>query len=103
MKAARCQSTLPAARVVAVFSPQVVLPLSPTQQLAMRRNVEKLIVEELGAAKARALLGGTIVDAAKLPADAPPVLATVRSLLAHVLPEQQIVPWLAELVDGRYR
>ncbi|KAL1508642.1 hypothetical protein AB1Y20_004738 [Prymnesium parvum] len=82
---------------------KVALPLSPTQHVAMRRNVEKLLLDGLGLAEARRLLGGGSIDAASPPADAPEELLNVRTLLAHVMPPEQIAPWLAELVDGRYR
>ena len=49
------------------------MPLSATQQLAMRRNIEKLVIEAEGHAGARALFAGRAIDAAELPADAPEV------------------------------
>ena len=63
------------------------LPLSSTQQLAMRRNIEKLIVEAEGHAGARALLAGRAVDAVELPTNAPEVRAwsaSVRGACASV-------------------
>lgn len=82
---------------------KVSLPLSPAQHLAMRRNIEKLITDALGVHEARALMASGLIHADELPADAPPVLKQVRALLAHVMAQEQITPWLRELVEGRFR
>lgn len=80
----------------------MLLPLSAAQQLAMRRNVEKLVAFRLGAAQAQAAL--PLLAAAAAPA--PQQLAAVRDeivrLLSHVLSEESVAPWLAEFVDGRF-
>jgi hypothetical protein len=78
----------------------VVLPLSPTQHLAMRRNVEKLVGAKLGAARAQEAL--PLLVAAKPPPDVAELHEEVRRLLSQVLPEGHVDSWLEELVDGRF-
>lgn len=80
---------------------KVLLPLSPTQHLAMRRNIEKLVATRLGAHAAQAAMPQL---AATAPADA--ALATLREeivgLLSHVMPLTEVDGWLEELVAGRF-
>lgn len=79
---------------------QVILPLSDTQHLAMRRNVEKFAISALGVTEMASLMP-RLVDV-----DAPPQVRAARAdlqkLLSHVMPEALITDWLRELIEGRY-
>ena len=82
--------------------PQVSLPLSETQHLAMRRNIEKLVAQAVGAAAARTALPALARDAADLPPDVAAMRTEVVELLGYVLPKEEIDGWLRELVEGRF-
>ena len=81
---------------------QPTLPLSDGQQLAMRRNIEKLVGQQVGPKAAQRWLPKLATDAADLPAEVASLRATVRKLLGHVMPEPEIDPWLRELVESRF-
>ena len=80
---------------------RVILPLSATQHLAMRRNVEKLVVSKVGAKEAQRILP---LLAASLPTEAlvSELRTEIVTLLANVLPPQRIDEWLRELTDHRF-
>ena len=81
---------------------KVLLPLSATQHLAMRRNIEKLVADRLGASKAQAALP-QLGSASEVPGGEVAELRTeITRLLSHVIPEGEVDGWLAELVAGRF-
>ena len=79
---------------------ELILPLSPSQHLAMRRNVEKIVADILGAREAQRALPLLASDSP--PEVLQPVHTKVMELLAHVMKVEQIHPWLGELADGRF-
>ena len=81
-------------------SKTLTLPLSEAQRLAMRRNIEKLCGSSLGARKAQRLL--PTLASSSPPAEIAGLAAEIRKLLAHVLPAEQIDPWLRDLVERRF-
>ena len=82
---------------------KVVLPLSASQHLAMRRNIEKLVAGKLGPAKAQAILPQLASDAdAAASKEAVDLRAEITKLLSQVLPEAEVDPWLKELTTGRF-
>ena len=81
---------------------QTMLPLNDSQQLAMKRNIEKIVGQQVGPKAAQRWLPKLAGDAADLPAEVASLRATVRKLLVHVMSEREIDPWLRELVDCRF-
>ena len=82
---------------------KVVLPLTAAQQLAMRRNIEKLVAEKLGPKAAHEALP-RLASAEACDGDAE--LAALRDdvvgLLTHVMGPEEVDPWLAELTAVRF-
>jgi hypothetical protein len=87
---------------------KVVLPLSASQHLAMRRNIEKLVAQKLGATKAQLVLPllASHTDAEQPAESAVPEVGALREevtrLLTHVMPAADVPAWLCELVEGRF-
>ena len=89
---------------------KVVLPVSPSQQLAMRRNIEKLVADKLGPRDARRVLPllAQPPDANTYQFTSPPfeevraLHEEVCTLLRHVMKPEEVQPWLAELTDRRF-
>ena len=86
----------------AAAAPPPTLPLADAQHLAMRRNIEKLVAQAVGAAAARTALPALARDAADLPPDVAAMRTEVVELLGYVLPKEEIDGWLRELVEGRF-
>ena len=82
---------------------KVELPLSDYQQLAMRRNIEKLVAAELGAGEAQKALA-LLASNSNAPetADVKRVRKEIKRLLSHVMSEDEVPKWLDELVVGRF-
>ena len=87
---------------------KVLLPLSASQHLAMRRNIEKLVAQKLGASAAQLVLPllASHTDAEQPAESAVPEVGALREevtrLLTHVMPAADVPAWLCELVEGRF-
>ena len=99
---------------------KVVLPLTASQHLAMRRNIERLLAQRLGARQAQAVLpllaqpgtpppppgGAPSTENAEAAAPEAALVAALREevtrLLGHVMKEEEVGAWLIELAEGRF-
>jgi hypoxia-inducible factor 1-alpha inhibitor (HIF hydroxylase) len=82
---------------------KVELPLSGTQQLAMRRNIERFVAERTSPKRAQELL--PLLAQPANPADVDDlkqVRKEVAGLLEHVMDLGTVGTWLAELAAGRF-
>ena len=83
---------------------KITLPLTVSQHLAMRRNIEKFVASEVGARRAHAVMPR--LDAATAAGDDDVEIKGLRdkvaTLLGHVMDREAVGPWLRELVDGRF-
>ena len=76
---------------------QVTLPLLPHQDLAMRRNIERMVGDRLGARAAQLALPS--LPSPKT-AEAKALREEVVHLLRHVVAEENIDEWIEGLVGG---
>lgn len=86
-------------------SPPAQLPISEAAGVALRRNIEQILCETVGAPNAHAVLRelGEGRPEAEASDDARKALAVARPLLRHVFTsEAEIDKWLQELCAGRF-
>ena len=79
---------------------KVLLPLTPSQHLAMRRNIEKLVAAKVGAKNAQAALPELASSAPA--ANVAALRKEIVPLLTHVMSPEAVEEWLNELVAGRF-
>lgn len=81
------------------------LPLSEKANVALRRNIERLMAEKAGLDKAHACFAEIAQGKpdSDISAETLTVVQFARSLLKHVFSEEEVIEtWLVELTAGRF-
>ena len=75
--------------------------MSASQHLAMRRNIEKLVADKLGAEQAQAVLP-KLAEPKPQDDSIRELREEIASLLGHVMGAHEVDTWLEDLTAGRF-